>query len=144
MIILRTFYIFRVKKEFVDLYRNNPSSLYNILRHLYFMKRHDYKYGFDLFNQICKRIDKDLLDRELYIKYHKALTYSKNGNDHVINNLYKDEVSILNIKRSYILINTNKNYTSFFNIIGIFGEEYFVCDFNYQDYFWINDIKILV
>ena len=72
------------------------------------------------------------------------MVYSKNRNEHIINNLYKDEISILTIKNSYILITANHNYSSFFNIIGNLGDEYFICDFLYQDYFWINDIKMLV
>ncbi len=141
---MRTFYIFRMKKEFVNLYKESPSSLYNVLKHLYHMKRYEMNYGFNLFHQLTEKIEKDKLDREIYIKYHDEMIYSKNQNEHVINNLYKDEVSILTIKNAYILITANKNYSSFFSIIETLGEEYFVCDFTYQDYFWINDIKILV
>ena len=141
---MRTFYIFKIKKEFVDLYSNNPNSLYNILKHLYLMKRYEADYGFNLFNQLTERINKILLDREIYIKYHNEMVYTKNHNEHIINNLYKDEVSILTIKNAYILINVNKNYSSFFSIITGIGKEYFVCDFSNQDYFWINDIKTLV
>ena len=141
---MRTFYIFKMRKEFVNLYKDNPNSLYNVLKHLYSMKKSDISIGFNLFNQLTEKINKSELDKKIFIKYHKELIYSKNGNDHVFNNLYKDEVSILNIKHAYILITTNKNYSSFFNVISSFGEEYFVCDFINQDYFWINDIKILV
>lgn len=144
VIIMRTFYIFRMKREFVNLYRENPNSLYNILKHLYFMKRHEAEYGFNLFNQLTEKIDKDTLDREIYIKYHNEMVYSKNHNEHIINNLYKDEISILTIKKAYILITANKNYSSFFNIIGNIGDEYFICDFVNQDYFWINELKMLV
>jgi len=133
-----------MRKEFVNLYRDNPSSLYSVLKHLYLMKKSEANIGFNLFNQLTEKVNKSELDRKIFIKYHKEMVYSKNGNDHVINNLYKDEVSILTIKNAYILVTTNKNYSSFFNIISSFGEEYFVCDFIYQDYFWINDIKILV
>ena len=133
-----------MRKEFVNLYRENPSSLYNVLKHLYLMKRSDVSIGFNLYNQLTEKIDKNELDKKIFIKYHKELIYSKNGNDHVFNNLYKDEISILTIKYAYILINTNKNYSSFFNVIAMFGDEYFICDFINQDYFWINDIKILV
>lgn len=141
---MRTFYIFKLKKEFVKLYENNPYSLFNILRHLYLMKRSEYNYGFNLFNQLTEKINKDELDRNIYVKYHKEMVYSKNKNEHIINNLYKDEVSILTIKKAYILISANKNYSSFFSIISQLGNEYFVCDFINQNYFWINDIKILV
>jgi len=141
---MRTYYIFKIKREFVNLYWDNPNSLYNILKHLYYMKRHELDYGFNLFNQLTDKINKDKLDREIYIKYHNEMVYSKNKNEHVINNLFKDEVSILTIKNAYILITANKNYSTFFNVIDILGDEYFVCDFVYQDYFWINNIKMLV
>lgn len=141
---MRTFYIFKIKKEFVHLYKNNPNSLYNVLKHLYLMKKHELQYGYNLFCQLTTKIDKFELDKDIYIKYHKDFIYSKNGDEHIINDLYKDEVSILTVRNAFILINVNKNYSSFFNIISIFGNEYFVCDFNYNDYFWINDIKILV
>ena len=141
---MRTFYIFKMRKEFVSLYRDNPASLYNVLKHLYLMKRHELSLGFNLYNQLTEKINKNKIDRDIFIKYHKEMIYSKNEDDHVINNLYKDEVSILKVKKAYMLINTNKNYSSFFNTIKDLGSEYFICDFINQDYFWINDIKILV
>lgn len=141
---MRTYYIFKMKKEFVNLYRESPNNLFNILRHLYYMKRHEIEYGYNLYSQLTERISKEKLDREIYIKYHNDMVYSKKQDEHIINNLYKDEISILTIKKTYILITTNNNYTSFFNIISNLGDEYFVCDFVSQDYFWINDIKILV
>ena len=133
-----------MKKEFVSLYQNSPGSLYNVLKHLYYMKRHEMSYGFNLFQQLTDKIDKNKLDREIYIKYHDEMVYSKNHDEHIINNLYKDEISILIIKSTYILINANRNYSSFFTILESLGDEYFVCDFVSQDYFWINDIKMLV
>ena len=141
---MRTFYIFKMKKEFVSLYQNSPGSLYNVLKHLYYMKRHEMSYGFNLFQQLTEKIDKNKLDREIYIKYHDEMVYSKNHDEHIINNLYKDEISILIIKSTYILINANRNFSSFFTILESLGDEYFVCDFVSQDYFWINDIKMLV
>lgn len=141
---MRTFYIFRMKKEFVNLYKESPNSLFNVLKHLYYMKRHEMNYGFNLFSQLTEKIDKDKLDRNIYIKYHDEMIYSKNHNEHVINNLYKDEISILTIKNAYILVTANQNYSSFFSVIGNLGDDYFVCDFTYQDYFWINEVKMLV
>ena len=133
-----------MKREFVNLYKESPNSLFNVLKHLYYMKRHEMNYGFNLFQQLTEKIEKDRLDREIYIKYHDEMVYSKNQGEHIINNLYKDEVSILTIKNAYILITVNKNYSSFFSIIENLGDEYFVCDFISQDYFWINEIKMLV
>ena len=52
---MRTFYIFKMKKEFVSLYQNSPGSLYNVLKHLYYMKRHEMSYGFNLFQQLTEK-----------------------------------------------------------------------------------------
>lgn len=144
VIAMRNYYIFRMKREFVNLYRDSPSSLFNVLKHLYYMKKCDVSYGFNLFNQLTMKIDKNKLDREIYIKYHNEMVYSKNKDEHIINNLYKDEVSALKVKYSYILINTNKSYTDFFNVLALDNRNYFVCDFINNDYFFLSNIKILV
>ena len=141
---LRTFYIFKIKNDFYNLYLNNSKNLYTLLTQLYYLKRDSINYGFSLFNQLIESIDKDKLDRKIFIKYHKNMIYSKNGNDHIINNLYKNEVSILRIKKAYLLIESNNNYSTFFKIINELGNNYFICDFINQDYFWVNDIKMLV
>jgi len=141
---MRTYFVFKIKKEFVGLYKNNSRSLYEVFRHLYFMRKHEMSYGFNLFTQLAEKIDKYELNKAIYIRYHNDMTYSKNGNDHVINNLYKDEISVLTIKNSYIMVSTNHNYSSFFNILIDYSSKYFVVDFKNQDYFFLNNIKILV
>ena len=72
------------------------------------------------------------------------MTYIKKDNNHIINNIYKDEVSILKAKRAYILINSNRSYTDFFNILATENKNYFVCDFKNKDYFFLSSIKMLV
>lgn len=141
---MRTYFVFKIRKEFSQLYEENSRSLYEVLRHLYYMKKHEMNYGFNLFSQLIEKIDKYELNKAIYVRYHNNMVYSKSGNEHIINNLYKDEISVLTIKNSYILITANHNYSSFFNIINEFDDRYFICDFTYQDYFWINDMKMLV
>ena len=43
--------------------------------------------------------------KNIFVKYHKEMIYTKLGNEHIINNLFKDEISILTIKvnKFYIL-----------------------------------------
>ena len=69
--------------------------------------------------------------------------YSKNGEKHIINNLYKDEVSVLTVKNSYLLITTNQNNTSFFQILDQYASDFFICDFSNMDYFWLSSLKML-
>lgn len=141
---MRTYYIFEIKDEFYKLYKEGPNTLYIILKQLFLLKKQDADYGFNIFNQITNQLDKYNLNKNIFIKYHKESIYSKIGNEHIINNLFKDEVSILTIKNSYIMLNTNHSYSSFFNILVDYSSNYFVVDFKNQDYFLLNEIKLLV
>lgn len=141
---MRIYYVFDVKDEFVSLYKDNANTLYNILNQMYYMKRSDINYGYTLFKQIVNKQDKLKLDKYIFLLMHNKMKYSKKGNDHVINNLYKDEVSILKVKNTHILINSNKSYTEFFNILYDYNPNLFVCDFINHDYFFISNIKMLV
>ncbi len=141
---MRIYYVFDIRSEYVDLYKETPNSLYNVLHQLYYMRKKDLEYGFNMFKQLANRIDKDELDKNIFLKLHNKMTYVKKKDNHIINNLYKDEVSALKVKYSYILINTNKSYTDFFNTLALDNRNYFVCDFINNDYFFLSNIKILV
>lgn len=141
---MRIYYVFDVKDEFVSLYKDNANTLYNILNQMYYMKREDINYGYNLFKQIVNKQDKFKLDKYIFLLMHNKMKYSKKDHDHVINNLYKDEVSILKVKNTHILINSNKSYTEFFNILYDYNPNLFVCDFINHDYFFISNIKMLV
>ena len=140
---MRIYYVFDVKDEFVSLYKDNANTLYNILNQMYYMKREDINYGYNLFRQIVNKQDKLKLDKYIFLLMHNKMKYAKKGNDHVINNLYKDEVSILKVKNTHILINSNKSYTEFFNILYDYNPNLFVCDFDNKDYFWLSKLKTL-
>jgi len=141
---MRVYYIFDIKSEFVSLYLNNANTLFNILKQIYLMNGEDIQYGFSLFRQIVNKIPKEDLDKTLFLKFHRNFCYCKKDGVHIINQLYLDEVSRLEIKRSHILLNTNRNYSSFFEILSNYQLNYFVCDFINQDYFWLSQIKTLV
>lgn len=141
---MRIYYVFDIRSEYVDLYKETPNSLYNVLHQLYYMRKKDLEYGFNMFKQLANRIDKEELDKNIFLKLHNKMTYVKKKDNHIINNLYKDEVSALKVKYSYILINTNKSYTDFFNTLALDNRNYFVCDFINNDYFFLSNIKILV
>ncbi len=141
---MRIYYVFDIRDEYISLYNNYPSSLYNVLYQLYYLRKKDLEYGFNMFKQLTNRIDDEKLDQDIFLKLHNKMTYAKKGKNHIINNLYKDEISVLKVKKSYILINCNKNYTEFFNVLAHENKNYFVCDFINNDYFFLMDIKILV
>ena len=141
---MRMYYIFNVKNDIAMLYKNKPSNLYKILENIYFMHIEEINYGFNIFKQLTNRIKVHELNNEIYIKLHKDLVYSKIDNEHVINDLYHDEVSILKVKSSHMLLESNKSYSSFFKLLNNVNINYFVCDFKEKDFFFINDIASLI
>ena len=128
----------------MSLYRENADNLYKILDSLYKMSEDELTYGYNLFKQICTGIDTLGINNKLYLKMHNDLVYSKIDNEHIINNLYKDEVSVLKIKKSHIILDCNNSYSSFFNLLQDFDGNFFVCDFHEGDYFFLSDINLVV
>lgn len=141
---MRMFYIFEIKKEIKELYQDNPGSLYKILSSIYYMHKEDASYGFNLFNQITNKLKLLELNNQVYIDMHTNIIYTKNKSEHVINDLYHDEISILKIRKSHMMIQSNKSYNKFLKLLVSYNDNYFVCDFLENDFFFINDIKNLV
>ena len=108
------------------------------------MEEDEFTYGFNLFKQICIGIDNLELNNKLYLRMHNDLVYTKLDNEHIINNLYKDEVSILKVKRSHIVLECNNSYSSFFSLLNKYNNNYFVCDFKEKDFFFLNEIELNV
>lgn len=141
---MKIYYVFNIKKDIFEIYHNTPSVLFNFLNRIYMSNKEDLNYANILFKQVANKYNKELLDLKIFIKYHNKLIYSKRKEEHIINNLYKNEISIMKIKRSYIIINSNSDYTEFFKLINYFYKNCLVCDFNNSNYFYIEDIKSLV
>lgn len=141
---MRIYYIFNIKKEVYEIYKNTPSVLYNFFYQLYINKNDDLNYGSSIFKQVSSKFNNELLNLKIYLKLHNKMKYLKRNDEHIINNLYKNEISIMKIKKSYIIINSNSSYTDFFPILNNLCKYLFVCDFNNQDYFYLANLKMLV
>ncbi len=141
---MRMFYIFNIKSSIYNLYRDNPANLYKILESIYFMHLEDANYGFNLFQQLTNKFEITKLSNEIFIKLHRDMVYSKIGDEHIINDLYHDEVSILKIKASRILLESNKSYSSFFQILNEINNHYFVCDFKEKDFFFLGELENMI
>ena len=135
---MKVYFIFDIKKEFKNLYKGNERVLYNILKQIYYLEKNEVEYGYNLFNQLINKINKNDLDRKIFIKYHQDIPYSKRNQTHYINNLYKDEISRLTIKSSYMRLEVENNSKAFFEILSNFSENYFVCDFKNHDYSFLT------
>ena len=141
---MRVFYIFNIKPEFKYLYKDSPSSLFNILKQLYYLKDDDIRYGKSLFNQLVNSIDKYDVDNYIFIKFHQKMDYSKKNNIHYLNNLYKNEISRLIVKKTYIKLEVENEDSYFFDFLSEINNNLFACNFEYLDFFWLDGIKSLV
>ncbi len=141
---MRVFYIFNIKEEFKYLYQNHPLTLYQMLKNIYRLQKEDVLYGKSLFQQLIQPLHKIQIDNSLFIKLHQQMPYSKKKDIHYINNLYKNEVSRLEVKTTYIRLEMENNKTSFISILKDLDLNLFVCDFDHFRYFFIDEVKTLV
>ena len=141
---MRIYYVFSIRDEFYELYKDYPKALYNILLEIYEMNKKDIDYGLTLFKQLAIPINKYDLDRKINNELKDKMRYSRNKDEHIINNLYSEEVSIMKIKNTHIIINTIQSYTEFFELLNKYKYFLFACDFKNDDYFFLSRIKTLV
>lgn len=133
---MHVYFLFDIKDEFKSLYENNLSSLYLILKQIYFTEKDEIEYVYPLYRQLINPIDKNLLDREIFIKCHRYVTYSKREDKHYINNLYYNEMSKLLINNTYILLVTEQLSSTFFKVLKNYNN-YLACDFKNNRFFYL-------
>ena len=136
---MKVYYIFKIKDEFVDLYKDTPSVLFNILRSIYYLDKEEVEYGYNIFNQLTIPFKKNELDRNLFIELHQTIPYTKRKDTHYINNLYRNEISRLNINNYYIKLELEQDFSSFYEILDEKLDNLFVCAFKNIDFFFLND-----
>lgn len=143
---MKVYYIFKIKKEFVNLYEDNPSVLFQILKNIYYLDNEEVDYGYNLFKQLVLPIEKKEIDKCLFIKLHQDIPYSKRGEIHCINNLYRNEISRLLVNNYYLKLELEQEFSSFFPIIDNEIENTFACSFKKTDFFFLKDYntKVLV
>ncbi len=136
---MKVYFIFDIKKEFVNLYHENEKVLFDILRQIYYLDNSEITYGYTLLNQLINKINKNYIDQKIYIKYHQYIPYSKKNMTHYINNMYRDEISRLVVKNSYIKLEQEKTNSTFFEVLKNYSNNYFACDFKNRDFFFLSD-----
>lgn len=135
---MKVYYIFKIKKEFVNLYKEVPSVLYNILKSIYYLDKESVEYGYNLFNQLICTLDKYELDKNIYIELHKNVPYIKKNDIHIINNLYNDEVSRLRINNFFMKLELDQDYSSFYKYLKNKEDNLFICNFKETDFFFLH------
>lgn len=138
---MRTYYAFIIKDSLMHFYSKKPYSLYKILEQIYRMKNNDIVLGYRLLEQVTRPFGTRKTDKFIYKRHISELEYSRLDDGHMIKNLYSEEITFLKVFHSHVRIKTNNNYSSFFNSIQQYDENIFICDFENQDFFWVNKIS---
>ena len=144
VIIMKEYFIFSIKRDFAKLYKDRPRELFYIFNRIYNMKEIDKEYGYNLFEQISLFFDKKQLNKFITRNYIDKIMYSYNNNEHIVNNLFLNEISILKIRSSNLKIETNHDDSSFLNTLKEYPGNLFICDFNNQNYFFLKKKKEIV
>ena len=138
--ILRTYYIFNVNKFFKYIYDNNPFKMYKIFEDIYYSNYYDKIKTFRVLEEVALPFNKIMLNEYIYYEYKSKYGYRRNNEIHILNT---DERTTLRINNYNIKIETDSNYSAFFDNIRNYNYNLFVCDFDNKDYFWLSKLSSL-
>ena len=133
VIILKTFYVFKLNKNYNLVAKRNPENIYILLNSIYTYKKGDIIVAFDLFNEVCNSINKDFFNKYFYEKLNIYDEYTKYRNVHMYNNYLTGEVSKMEVSISHIKIKSNISDNIF--ILNLL-DNLFMCDFKNGYYFY--------
>ena len=135
---MRTFYIFKIKKELTILTKETPYNLFRTIEHLYYLDNYDMGVSFKVFSDIFLPLDKDYINKRINNLFKNNRYSSYEEDKHTIYNKYKPESSVLIVYKSHIILKSDcLNPTLLINYLMI--DNLFVCDFKNKDYFWLNE-----
>lgn len=137
---MRTYYIFNVNKYFKYMYKNNPFKMYKIFEEIYYSKDYDNIKTFRVMEEVALPFNKIMLNEYIYYEYKLKYGYKRRDNIHILNT---DEKTTLRINNYNIKIETDSNYSTFFDDIKSYNTNLFVCDFDNKDYFWLSKLNSL-
>lgn len=137
---MRTYYIFNVNKFYKYMYKNNPFKMYKIFEEIYYSRNYDNIKTFRVMEEVSVPFNKIMLNEYIYFEYKLKYGYKRNNNVHILNT---DEKTTLRINNYNIKIETDSNYSIFFDDIKSYNTNLFVCDFDNKDYFWLSKLNSL-
>ena len=137
---MRTYYIFNVNKFYKYMYKSNPFKMYKIFEEIYYSRNYDNLKTFRVMEEVSIPFNKIMLNEYIYYEYKLKYGYQRKNNVHILN---ADEKTTLRINNYNIKIETDSNYSIFFDDIKNYNSNLFVCDFDNKDYFWLSKLNSL-
>jgi len=140
VIILRTFYVFKLKKNYTNIAASKPNNIYIMLKSIYSYKKKDIIVAFNLFDELCSPINIEFLNKYIYDKLKNNDSYTKFKNVHMFHDYFTDEESKMSVLKSHIKIKSTKENNIFINNIS-YLTNLFVCDFIFNKYNYFDNNK---
>ena len=122
------------------MYKSNPFKMYKIFEEIYYSRNYDNLKTFRIMEEISIPFNKIVLNEYIYDEYKLKYGYKREDNIHKLNTIEK---STLRINNYNIKIETDSNYSIFFDNLISYNSCLFVCDFINKDYFWLSKLKTL-
>lgn len=120
------------------MYYKHCHSLYKILESIYYEREYDKLSGYRLYKQVIDPVNKMLCNG--YITKNHRLSYEYGYDNHAHYIRKKEEHTKMIISNIYIKVISDVNFPTFFNDIYFYEKNAFICDFDNNDYFWLDKV----
>ena len=138
---MRVFYIYNINDFFTSIYDKYPYKLYKMLEDAYHTNKHNIVLSSNYYEQITTNFNKLFINNYLQANNKLDVYYYNKNNIHIISS--REEYSKLMVSSYCLKLKTNLNYPTFFKNITAYSDNIFICDFENQDYFWLNKVTKL-
>jgi hypothetical protein len=128
---MRKYYIFMIKREYYDIYMKNNKILYQTLKTLSNISVDNSTYGLELYTQIC-----DLFDTKRLKSYFDNINSRHIKNKYIVD--FCNQTTTFYIRKSCLVCITDNNIPSILRVLTYYYSYLFVCDFENEDYFFLN------
>lgn len=118
--------------------KDSPYMLFKSFESIYNSNKTELAIASNLYEQLASRFNRNIINQKIIDSFKDNQHYMYINNKHTYYNKYKDESCILTVKNSYLLINSNTTKLLLLNSLNNYN--FFVCDFENKDYFWLNEI----
>lgn len=139
---MRTFYIFKVNREYYNLTKDMPFNLYKAYLNIKVSTKENLRILSNEYYSFTERFDKKSLNEFIFNRYKDNDCYNCYGNTHMFNNYYTDEVSKLIVNNSFMILKCNVPNSSFLSVL-VNIPYLFIIDFEKEDFFWLSNLKNL-
>ena len=132
---MRTFYVFKLNKNYITPAKKEPYNIYILLNSIYTYKRKNINIPFNLFKEICIPINRDFFNKYFYDKLKSNEGYTKFKSIHMYHNYFTGEDTKMAVNISHIKIKSNIEENIFItNLI----DGLFICDFKNSICYFCN------